>query len=534
MIFCRYCGTIVSVSVHIGMALECGKCNSSAGLAEHPGADPYTELDPKTSKKNVIMRTVTKEYMEEEQKIYKEATTLFGPTGLKYLRLGLEPIDEEVNLHSQFDEEREEEESKLEADGKITKTTKKVLYAKTITKPKDIEKPNLKQREYLALQKLKYKYATPNMGKDSASLKLIKRSFANKEEYLRKSQVRAAALIPKGRIRRNSIGWGIDVDPATDISDVRRESLGKILAPDGGATWSPVHVVKTAVLSIHGANDVSMCNGYGNNRESTRRNDIFEKAMNNEYEPKAMDILDWMQATLKGRAQPDVIVLLEGKTIADKPLNNILINGFSYTKVAKFEVGLKKRDSKQNITAWSLDTTNKYQPNVSLVDIPIDKGDTRMAVIKHTVGEKFYYEYVCHLPNDHASDHAWDGAKKWLNDNKKHFESTQGADKGIVLNVMGDTNFKMDYEIWSPSFTHGGDLKQLYNTAFTCSSEKDSKFMRQMVDEALTWADIPLRIQRASYLNHVQVRNGTGLCHKWGTDHPSFMSFTTIYEKSKI
>jgi len=369
------------------------------------------------------------------------------------------------------------------------------------------------------------------------------------EEYIQNSQQRDAPQQVPGIYRRGSFDFDNgDKNMSYDWrEDYKRPILGT-LYPKSKLLLDKI--ITTAVLSVDGVDEMKRCNGYTAQIASkVQSNSPWEKKYNegmimNYSTQKRVDYRTWITDALKLRARPDLIVLLEGVPQPNLDSTTTLtINGTTYTRAHTTNGEPSK--STQNVTGWIRnDTELKKNLEMTIQKLPVLDRNTNttlytdMAVIKHTVEKTTYYELVCHLPNDHAKYYsATSDIKTWYSDNIEQLAKKLNIQATDIVNVMGDTNLNVEYDtLWSPAPSFGGDIHNMGGIlkgekyyALPSSSADTSKFMRQMCNVNVNWLTTKIRIHRASYLNHTAVREGTGMTHKWVTDHPSFMSYTSIY-----
>jgi len=369
---------------------------------------------------------------------------------------------------------------------------------------------------------------------DTPQTKYVRKYQERLKQYQDDVKIRDAPKLKPGAHRRNSIDFENTIQPADmDTTDCKRPLLGG--APKGKGSLD--RVVKIAVLSVHGQDNKDMCTGYNTQFQTALAGNLwntkYKTAMEIETTPSMkMAVREWIMKTLEGRARPDIIVLLEGH-VTDTGCDLLTIGTDIYKRQNSGKHQFLK-DHLQNITGWIRKDIKQTELQLDIKPVTV-KGafTTDVAVITHKVAGKSYYELVCHLPNDHCKIYKMEpDIGIWYSENKNSIaKDLNSIDPESIINVMGDTNFNTAYdEIWSSAPSFGGDIGSgTYNKAFPASSA-DTRFMRQMCNAKHDWENSQVRLHRASYLNHIPVRDGEGMAKPWGTDHPSFMSYTSIYK----
>jgi hypothetical protein len=499
------------------MRKYCGKCKMKINTLDKRCPTCYELLvmlpaiGTTESKWGDLKRSATEDYVKKMYELAETNTGKMSEEGLEHL-LGLTYLDaikESSNLQEQTKKIKKGPKSNPDSYNLTAKEKTKVLQ--------DAKKEV---------------FGVPSIAKDSAGLRMIEAAEGLAEEYKTGVKVREAMNTAPGIHRRTSINFDSpDTSGDDDTKDWTRTVLGG--AKELDATGLE-RVVKIAVLSTHGQDDSSMCDNYSMQYASGLSQwqpeyqgvmNTFGKAQN------GMTLKNWIVATLQDRARPDVIVLLEGHANGGADYEDLVIGGESYIRKDSAD-HFTMTQHLQNVTGWIRTRATGPDLDLSIQEVQVKGETTLMAVIRHRVGGQYYYELVCHLPAKHYSQYlnASPAIDKWYQQNLAFLKKGLLM-PGDIINVMGDTNFNTLYDaIWSPSPTFGGEITATHDKAFSASSASNTRFMRQMCNGEINWAGAPIRVHRASYLNHVPVRAGMHMAAKWGTDHPSFMSYTSIYK----
>ncbi|MDN3484444.1 hypothetical protein QL989_03690 [Pseudoalteromonas sp. APC 3224] len=422
------------------------------------------------------------------------------------------------------------------------------LAAEIANEQKEFEKEKLKKKinkkltgrdkqgAYISAKQAiaKGEFSVAQKSKGNVLLQKIQRAQA---KYRRACYERNLPPLIAGSHRRNSINFETSTLLADQqVKDAERPILGKA-SPIEKAKLD--RIIKVAVMSTHGQNDDTMVMGYQQrvkeaiNSKKFAGNYVATMTIGDDIEQnKGKQLITWMERTLEGRARPDVIVLLEGHVTDESQPTTLILNTRYTRKDSPWHIQGDKTHHLQNITAW-VRVGIDQAVDVEIKKINLSYGEsTYMAVITHKIGNERYYELVCHLPNDHANKYKTSSIEDWYEANISSISnSLSGSDSSRIINVMGDTNLDTLYDkVYSPAMTLGGGImEETFDLALPSSSTTESKFMRQMCNPKTDWNNSVMRLHRGSYLNHVPVRDGKGMKVDWGTDHPSFISYTSVY-----